>query len=390
MKRKYEGWEAEDDVHIHLDKRVRSDQASLWTGAVLSGKPDDANSSVDFQSILAHTEQESHQPDEDLMMEDQDVDSDSRLEDTSGIFQHYPEIIEEEEEEDDDDGDDAVADRMMNMEQAAPAPEHLEFLDKILASDCSVPKKYRYGNSTIRAIVQQAANRNKVRVVRDIMPLLVPSAELLHIEGLSHLPHVVDEVNGYWLKEFTSFGPRPKPDYAAGLAATAFTESELDKLQRVHTSEFPNQFTDSMYLPFLLCEVSRNDEMVVLAEQRNMHSAGIVVKGWIHIYAQKSRQEELSGKILLFSVSHGPHWVASHGYYPVVTGDEVTIHRHLFHQFDFTIPEGGHMWRAYRFTRAIYDKFYPLHLRRIRDGLSSLSDVDYGWKHLRRIYLKGW
>jgi hypothetical protein len=43
-------------------------------------------------------------------------------------------------------------------------------------------------------------NRNEARIIRDLSPLLVPSAEVLHVRGAMHLKHLIENVDESWIK----------------------------------------------------------------------------------------------------------------------------------------------------------------------------------------------
>jgi hypothetical protein len=54
-------------------------------------------------------------------------------------------------------------------------------------------------------------------------------------------------------------------------------------------------------------------------------------------------------------------------------------YRRPIHKFDFTALNGEEKWRAYRFTKNVYDQFMPMHLKRICSAVDELApDVDFG------------
>jgi len=44
-------------------------------------------------------------------------------------------------------------------------------------------------------ILERVRSKNEARVVRDIIPSLIPSAELLYIHGASNHQHLTEEIN---------------------------------------------------------------------------------------------------------------------------------------------------------------------------------------------------
>lgn len=70
-------------------------------------------------------------------------------------------------------------------------------------------------------------------VLRDITPLIVPSAEILFSYGAKQqLEHLFEEMNVSWSKCFPiANGPIPQPDYSVGFKSTAFTDEQLQNLE---------------------------------------------------------------------------------------------------------------------------------------------------------------
>ncbi|KAK3670757.1 hypothetical protein LTR78_009329 [Recurvomyces mirabilis] len=222
-------------------------------------------------------------------------------------------------------------------------------------------------------ILERVRFRNEARVVRDIMPVLVPSPELLHIDGVASLKDICEALNAEWTQCNTLCGPRPKPDFVAGVAGSAFTNEEREKLQLSHTSSSPNSFPENMYYPFLICEAKGSDKPVDAAERQAMHSASIAVLAQIQLYRKFSAAEELDGKVLVFSIAHDASMIKVFGHFAKIEGDKLTFFRHQLYLSDIaTDLRSEASSRAYNITRAIYDVFFPQHLARIRSALSKL------------------
>ncbi|KAK4551471.1 hypothetical protein LTR86_011148 [Recurvomyces mirabilis] len=108
-----------------------------------------------------------------------------------------------------------------------------------------------------------------------------PSPELFHIDGVASLHDTYEALNAQWTLCDTLCGPRPKPDFVGGVARSAFTNEEREKLRLSHISASPNSFPENMYYPFLICEVKGSDRPVDAAERQAMHSASIAVRALI-------------------------------------------------------------------------------------------------------------
>jgi hypothetical protein len=69
--------------------------------------------------------------------------------------------------------------------------------------------------------------------------------------------------------------------------------------------------------------------------------------------------------------------VRIYGHYPIIDGDKTTFYRHPIKTFDFTSEGGKDKWASYRFTKNVYDKWMPTHLKMICLVIDKLrSDLD--------------
>ena len=243
----------------------------------------------------------------------------------------------------------------------------------LLKARYELPKDSLFEDDVYMAVFRGARARNEARLARDITPLIVPSAELLHICNVTNLEHVIEEIGTEWTQCSVIYGPRPNSDYVAGLASSAFTPDELLKLKLNHTADCPSYVTDCLYFPFLICEVKSAARTVAEAERQAMHSGSIAARAIVRLYQKVSRAKELDREILVLSISHDPSTVRIHGHYALIENEKTTYFRHLIYSFDFTLFEGRDRWTAYHFTRKVYDDFYREHLERIRSALSQLD-----------------
>lgn len=130
--------------------------------------------------------------------------------------------------------------RLLEEEQTIPSDSL--FRDDLFASTC-------------RAIEES----NEFRLIRDISPLLVPSAENLTIYGTTQVETLIESVNECWDNSDPLTNPCPQPHYSVGFRRSAFTNGQLDKLSLYigdlsagGRSLFLATF--KMYFPFLRCE----------------------------------------------------------------------------------------------------------------------------------------
>lgn len=125
----------------------------------------------------------------------------------------------------------------------------------LLEADYDPPEDSLFHGDIFWMTLDRVRSRNEARVVRDITPYIVPSAEHLFTRGASGLNYLTEEIEGEWSKCIPLAGPQPKPDFAVGLPPSAFTDSEVEKLKYYTAPQKPTLFTGNFYFPFLLCEV---------------------------------------------------------------------------------------------------------------------------------------
>ncbi|MCJ1245204.1 hypothetical protein MMC30_002405 [Trapelia coarctata] len=241
-----------------------------------------------------------------------------------------------------------------------------------------VPKISIFQDSLFETTASRYLHRSEAMIFRDINPLITPSAELLHAFGSTHLAHLREEINTVWTKCIClASGPRPKPDFVVGLKSSAFTEIELKKLTPYVGGSNETCFvkvTNDIFFPFLTCEAKCGEVGLTVADRQNAHSASIAVNAIAQLYKTVSREKEIDKKILAFSISHDNETVRIYGHYAMMDGAKFTFHRHPVKKFDFTSEEGKDKWTAYKFTKNLYDTFFPIHLARVKSAVIQLPD----------------
>ncbi|KAK1808197.1 hypothetical protein LTR12_017447 [Friedmanniomyces endolithicus] len=274
---------------------------------------------------------------------------------------------------------------IMADRQGAISDQCRELCKRILVATAAVPVSSYCRKKQLHKVLERLRYRNEARVVRDVTPLVVPSAELLHIGGNTGLQHAVEALNAQWDGIATLCGPMPKPAFVAGISPSAFTPEEKYRLKLHHTATCPNYFPENMYYPFLICEVKSSDKPIQEAERQAMHSASIAANAIIELYRKNSKASELNRKILTLSNSHNSSTVKFYGHFAEIQSDRVTFFRHRMYEKNFAADladavvadpedETSEWWRPYMITTGIYNHFFPQHLERIRTAVSELRD----------------
>jgi hypothetical protein len=252
----------------------------------------------------------------------------------------------------------------------------------LLSSEQASPRDSLFRDDLFDITCEKIRNRNEAMVVRDILPLIVPSAQTLATYGATYLNSLTESVNEGWNSARPFYGPRPQPDYSLGFGPAAFTDDQLEKL-KPFVGEVPDIFTSlfmatrQMYFPFLTCEVKCGAGQLDVADRQNAHSMTLAVRGVVELFRLVKREKELDREILAFSVSHNHRTVRIYGHYPVIDGKTTTFYRYPIREFSFTELDGKEKWTAYKFTRNVYDIWMPTHLKRICAVIDELPpDID--------------
>ena len=240
----------------------------------------------------------------------------------------------------------------------------------LLDQEQTTPRDTLFRDDLFDETCESVQARNEAMVVRDISPLICPSAQVLRIYGARHLKHLIESVNEGWNSSIPLCDPRPQPDYSVGFRRSAFTNEQLEKL-RPFVGEIEDTYTSYFmgtwrtYFPFLTCEVKCGQQALDIADRQNAHSMTIAVRAVVELFKLVKREKELHREILAFSISHDHEAVRIYGHYPIINGDETTFYRHPIRKFDFTELDGKEKWTAYKFTKNVYDIWMPKHLERI-------------------------
>jgi len=257
--------------------------------------------------------------------------------------------------------------------------------EKLLRLKQTFPEDSLFRDDLFDKTCRKIRSRNEAMVVRDIALLIVPSAQTLSTYGATHLEHLMESVNEGWNSAIPVYGPRPQPDYSVGFGRSAFTETQLQRLEPfvgdiIYGSGFTSYFmgTWQMFFPFLTGEVKCGAEALNIADRQNAHSMTIAVRAVIELFRYVKREKELHREILAFSISHDHRSVRIYGHYAIIDDDKTTFYRHPIHTFDFTALDGKEKWIAYKFTKNVYDVWMPLHLKRIRSAIDELPpDISF-------------
>ena len=259
----------------------------------------------------------------------------------------------------------------------------------LLLKEQTFPQNTLFRDDLFDETCESVQGRNEAMIIRDISPLICPSAQILKIYGARHLSVLTESINEGWNSAIPFHGTRPQPDYSLGFGRSAFTEQQLKKLEPLvgdvlSRSKFTTLFmaTTRMYFPFLTCEVKCGAAALDVADRQNAQSMTIAVRGVVELYRAVKREKELHREILAFSFSHDHRSVRIYSHYAVIENDKITFWRHPIRTFDFTEQDGREKWTAYKVKRNILDSWQPFHLQRICSAIDDLPpDIEFDLSH---------
>ncbi|KAF5537316.1 hypothetical protein FPHYL_12762 [Fusarium phyllophilum] len=153
----------------------------------------------------------------------------------------------------------------------------------LLEKEQQTPKDSLFRDDIFEITCQKVKDRNEVRIIRDITPLIVPSAETLATYGNKELDCLIESTNEGWSNSLPLTSTQPRPDFSVGFRRRAFSEEQLEKL-----SPFIGNFiagdqsffmaTYQMYFPFLTCEVKCGAAALDIADRQKAHSMTLAVR----------------------------------------------------------------------------------------------------------------
>lgn len=241
-----------------------------------------------------------------------------------------------------------------------------------------LPRESLFDDDIFVTTCQRVASSKEATVVRDILPLIVPSVEILAARK-PKLECLIEGVNEAW-SHCQPILSRPQPDYSVGFRREAFTQDQLNKMAPAIGNFIAGDqslflATSEIHFPFLTCEVKCGAEALDFADRQNAHSMTLAVRGVVELFRLVNRESELHLQILAFSVSHNHEAVNIYGHYPVIDKDNAKLEycRHQILKFYFTERNGRSKWAAHQFTKNVYDLWAPTHLERICSAIDQIQ-----------------
>ncbi|KAJ5267850.1 hypothetical protein N7478_010658 [Penicillium angulare] len=262
----------------------------------------------------------------------------------------------------------------MQPSPAGPMPDDIALCERLLHQPIATPQGTLFDDEYIDRFHYALRNRSEARLLVDLHPLIMPSAENQFIRGTQGLRDVIDGYNDPWLKTEPIYGPKPQPDHARGLKWSVFTESQRRKLGIRPDEKSPYTAREDMYFPYLTAEIKCGNQALELADRQNMHSMCIALRAVVSLCQAAGCTEEVHRRILGFSISHELDGFRIYGYYPEFEEDKV-----LFYRWPIAQPNAWTLedrWTCYRFVKNVDREFLRIHTDRLMRVIGRVPDPE--------------
>lgn len=262
----------------------------------------------------------------------------------------------------------------MRQSSAGPVTEDVALCERLLSQPIVPPRGTLLEDEYTIAFHDALQNRSEARLLVDLHPLIMPSAENQYIQGNESLKNVIDGYNDPWLKTEPIYGPKPQPDHARGLRWSTFSDTQRRKLGIKPDEKSPYTVRDDMYFPYLTAEIKCGNQALDFADRQNMHSMCIALRAVVSLCQAAGCTEEVHRRILGFSISHDLGGLRIYGYYPEIDDGKVSFYRWPVAQPNIWVKENR--WTCYQFVENLDREFLPIHTDRLMRILEEVPDPD--------------
>ncbi|OOF90713.1 hypothetical protein ASPCADRAFT_156409 [Aspergillus carbonarius ITEM 5010] len=258
----------------------------------------------------------------------------------------------------------------MRESPTGPLPEDIELCKQLLQQPAPVPPDTLFEPEYMQQFHDALLNRSEMRLLVDLHPLLMPTAENQFLRGRQSLQHVIDGYNDLWMKTEPIYGSKPQPDHTRSLKWSTFDETQRQKLGVRPNEKSVYTAREEMYFPYLTGEVKCGLQALEIADRQNFHSMCVALRGLVHLARTAGCVEAVHRRILGFSISHDLETARIYGYYPEIEGDKTSYYRRSIARVD--IWAEAEKWTCYRFVHSLDVIFLPRHIQRVMDMLDRI------------------
>ncbi|KAF2014574.1 hypothetical protein BU24DRAFT_451576 [Aaosphaeria arxii CBS 175.79] len=252
-------------------------------------------------------------------------------------------------------------------------PRSMESSNSSLTSQTTTGLNTIFSEERFEKHLGNIRGQTAMRVFRDISLLIVPSAEILAVDGDKHLEFLKETNCDAWINSYPLHDLQPRPCYGLGFEPRAFTKEQRGKLEPFigNLLEDWSHFaaTCNMYFPFLTCEIKGQEASLDVADRQNTHSQTVALKGLFQLFEMVGREKDLHREVCGFSISHNDEGVRIWGHYIVINDRTPTFYRCSIDQF---IINKDTRSLAYKFVRNIYDIWVPDHFKKISSAIDMI------------------
>ena len=155
-------------------------------------------------------------------------------------------------------------------------------------------------NKTCRKI----EDKNEARIIQDIARLIVFFAETFVIYEITHLDHLIEEINEIWIYNITMKNSLSKSNYFVEFKRFAFIDEQLKKFDSLIDNVFENFLFVAiyrMYFFFFICEIKCDVVVFDVVDRQNAHNMIVAVRTFVEI--DEAREKIKSRNSRLFHLA---------------------------------------------------------------------------------------
>jgi hypothetical protein len=262
----------------------------------------------------------------------------------------------------------------MRDSEQGPLPEELSYCKGLLTGTHPVPEDPLFEGQLLSRFLTLLQDRSELRICIDLHPRLVPSPELLSLQGAHGLGNLIEGHNDRWNKAIVFYKQLPQPDRAVAYRDRVLTDQQRRKLRIVPEVSSLYTAREGTCFPFFTCEVKCGKQALDIADRANTNSMTIALRGVVELYRRAECVMDIHRRFLGFSISHDDRNVRIYGHYPEIDGENTSYYRYRIREFSCGDKDGEERWTPYTFVYNLYTQFAPMHIERIKKVVDLLPE----------------
>src|SRR5271155_1179652 len=262
----------------------------------------------------------------------------------------------------------------MRDSKQGPLPEELTYSKGLFTRTHPVPEDPLFGGQLLSQFLTLLEDRSELRICIDLHPRLVPSPELLSLQGADALDNLIEGHNDRWNQAIVFYNRLPQPDRTVAYRDRVLTDQQRRKLEIVPIVSSLYTAREGTCFPFFTCEVKCGKQALDIADRANTNSMTIALRGVVELYRRAGCVMDIHRRFLGFSISHDDKNVRIYGHYPEIDGENTSYYSYCIRDLSCRDKDGEERWTPYTFVYNLYTQFAPMHIERIKKAVDLLPE----------------